>query len=127
MFPRHYSPLNNTYSVSRSDAYLKEHQSTHCDAIGAYNYEQTNKFDFSCIFGIEKYSFLDLKPLKDESVLRVLIKRGDILFIRNDVPHRGTESLSGITHHRAHVNCEPNNSQSLDNKVVIEEEVYDKV
>ena len=63
----------------------------------------------------------------DDSVSRVLINRGDILFIRNDVPHCGSENLSGITHHRVYVNFGPNNFQSLDNKVVIEDEVYDKI
>ena len=39
--------------------------------------------------------------------VRVLIKQGDCLFIRNDILHRGCENMSDFDHHRLHCHIEP--------------------
>ena len=38
---------------------------------------------------------------------RVLIEWGDILFVRNDIPHRECEILTDCEHHRIHCFCDP--------------------
>ena len=39
--------------------------------------------------------------------IRVLIKRGDCLIIRNDIPHHMCENMSDFEHHHLHCNIEP--------------------
>ena len=42
---------------------------------------------------------------------RVLIEHGDVLFVRNTIPHRGCGKLSDYTNHRIHISIEPANLQ----------------
>jgi hypothetical protein len=54
-------------------------------------------------------TFLDVRFGKNNSnsAMRVLIKRGDCFFIRNDIPHRGCENMSDFNHYRPQCHIEP--------------------
>ena len=54
---------------------------------------------------------MDLIPRGKSEPQRVLIERGDVLFVRNDIPHRGCENLSDYTNHRIHILIVPANLQ----------------
>ena len=53
--------------------------------------------------GIEEASFLDILLEGQNNPQRVIYNRGDILFVRNDIPHRGCKCIGDYTHHRVHV------------------------
>ena len=91
------------YSILRSDPKLTILQTDHCDQAVPCYYKRNNKFNFSTIVGVEIHIFLDIKSSKHESIERVLIKRGDISFVRNNIPHRRCENLIDYEHH--HIRC----------------------
>ena len=97
------------YSILRSDPNLTISQTDHCDQAVPCYYKRNNKFNFSTIVGVEIHIFLDIKPSKHESIERVLIKRGDISFVRNNIPHRRCENLIDYEHHCIHCFCKPLN------------------
>ena len=70
---------------------------------------ELKKNHFSAVFGIEKESYLDVVPRGKSQPQRVLIERGNVLFVRNDIPHRGCENLSDYTNHRIHILIAPAN------------------
>ena len=43
-----------------------------------------------------------MKSISQESLERVLIKKRDILFVNNYVPHRGCENLTDYEHYSVH-------------------------
>ena len=43
----------------------------------------------------------------------VLIERGDVLFVRNDIPHSGCENLSDYSNHRIRILVVPANLQDM--------------
>ena len=52
---------------------------------------------------IEHTSFMDILLDGETNTVRVLYEKGDVLFIRNDIPHRGTENIGDFEHYRVHV------------------------
>ena len=48
----------------------------HYDQAFPCYYNRAIKFNFSAIVGVEKHSFLDIKPFKYESIERIMIERG---------------------------------------------------
>jgi hypothetical protein len=54
-------------------------------------------------------TFLDVRlgEIDANLPMRVLIKQGDCLFIRNDIPHRGCENMSDFDHYRLQCHIEP--------------------
>ena len=114
-FGKKYFPFVTNYSMIISNPNLTISQTAHCDQSDHYSYKRGNTFNFSAIVGIKKNNFLDIKYLNQESVERVLIERGNNLFVRNDIPHRGCENLTDYEHHRIHCFCDPASLQDTNN------------
>lgn len=51
-------------------------------------------------------------------IARILIQRGDVLFIRGDIPHRGCENHASHTHYRLHayVELKKKNTKKIEEK-----------
>lgn len=50
-------------------------------------------------------TFLDILPRGKEKYVRILLKRGDMLWFRGDVAHRGVENNKDEHHYRIHCYC----------------------
>ena len=94
------------YSVIKSDGDLAIPQDPHCDIDQPYSYQTKNSFPFVVVIGIEQYSFMDIEFNQRGIIARILIQRGDVLFIRGDIPHRGCENHASHTHYRLHAYVE---------------------
>ena len=104
-------PRKLNWSVLRSDKNLSEPQEAHTHLVSEYSYRlETKVFHFSCIFGIEQHILVNLRMSHPDYPFHIhaLIKRGDCLFIRNEIPQRGCENMSSVEHHRLHCHTEPN-------------------
>ena len=55
------------------------------------------------MIGIKQSNFRDVFIHGEKVPHRVAYNRGDILFVRNDMPHRSCENLGDYEHHRIHV------------------------
>ena len=116
-FPKGWESTSNkvaelSYSVLKSEGKLRTCQAMHCDSKTAYSYSKakaSTKFGFSIIVGIEDYSFLDFvnKEGLTNALHRVCMRKGDVLMIRGDIPHRGVENAADHEHYRLHVYCDP--------------------
>ena len=108
-FPDCISSLNMNWSILRSDANISEPQEAQTHLVPEYSYGNDCKvFHFSCIVGIEQHTFVDLQISNHfHFVVHILLLRGDVLFIRNDIPHRRCENMSDFDHHRLHCHIEP--------------------
>ena len=90
----------------KSDANLKSCQVSHNDIGVEFAFVGKTEFDFIVIVGVEEYSFLDIRPdREDEEPMRVLIEIGDIFLMRADIPHSGCDNLTDNTHYRIHMSC----------------------
>ena len=105
------SHIELKYSILKSDGKLMQPQQLHCDVKQQwfYNTAKSNvKFPFSIIVGVENYSFLDFVHVRKQNTLqRICFQKGDLLFIRGDIPHRGTENSAEHEHYRVHIYCDP--------------------
>ena len=112
-FPKTETPYAMNFSVIKSDIGLSIPQHAHTDSAIAYSYGKRGgkKYDFSMLIGIEHHSFLDILLEGQNNAQRVLYERGDIFFVRNDIPHRGCENIGDFEHHRVHVLVVPHNLQ----------------
>ena len=110
-FPHNMYDFTFSYSLLRSDANLDCAQQAHCDQDLPYSKGSDRFFTFSAIIGIEKESYLDVMHRGKSQPQRVLIERGDVLFVRNDIPHRGCENLTDYPNHRIHILIVPANLQ----------------
>ena len=89
-------------SLIKSDPNLYSIQQLHCDEFKPYNFGDKEKvFELSVLICIERQSFIFLKP-NGYDLSRVLMERGDALFMRTDIPHAGTENLTDNSNHRIH-------------------------
>ena len=95
-------PFQLKYSILKSSPSLAHPQSVHCDTDDAYSLRGDTVFPFSVLIGLEEYSFLDIKLESHDKAGRVLINRGEALFVRGDIPHRGCENMATHTHYRIH-------------------------
>ena len=84
-------------------------QHAHIDSTNAYSYGRNTRFQFSIMIGIEQSSFLDVFMHGEKGPHHGTYNRGDILFVRNDIPHRGCENIGDYNHHRIHVLTIPRN------------------
>ena len=110
-----YFLFNTDYSLLNYDANLTIIQTFHCDQAAPYSYKRANKSSFSSIVGVENNSFLDIKPYTHHPPQYVLIERGDVLFVKNDIPRRGCENFIDYKHHRVHYFCDPKNIEDTRN------------
>ena len=106
-FPKHQQPFFLQWSVLKSDPHLQYCQHSHCDSEIENQYYKSSQFRFSCMIGLEEYTFLDIKKPKANTHQRILIESGDVLFFRNDIAHRGTQNNSDFTHYRLHCFIDP--------------------
>ena len=91
------------FKVLKSDANLYNLQQLHCDEHPAYMYgEKSTRFDMALLVCVEKRSFLYVK-LDGKELKRVLLERGDAIFVRNDIPHYSSENLTQMDNFRLHV------------------------
>ena len=111
-FPHAMFDFSLNYSLLKSDPNLDCAQQTHCDQASPFSYGTDKLFTFSAIMGIEKESYLDVCTKGKIEPQRVLIERGDVLFVRNDIPHRGCENLTDYTNHRIHILIIPANMKT---------------
>ena len=81
--------FNNMYSMLKSDPNLAIAQTSHCDQDVTYSCKRALKFNVSTIIVVENHNFLHSKPSNHEPTERILIERGNLLFIRNYILHRG--------------------------------------
>ena len=94
------------FTMLKSDANLKSCQVLHNDIGVEFASVGKSEFDFIVIVGVEEYSFLDIRPdREDEEPMRVLIERGDMFLMRADIPHSGCDNLTDNTHYRIHMSC----------------------
>ena len=107
--PHNMYDFSFSYSLLKSDTNLDCAQQAHCDQASPNSFGTDNFFTFSAIVGIEKESFFDVVARGKVEPQHVLIERGDVLFVRNDIPHRGCEKLSDYTNHRIHILIVPDN------------------
>ena len=93
----------------KSDTKLMIAQHAHSDSANVYTYGKSKTFLFSMLIGIEESSFLDVFIQGEKGPYRVVYNRGDVIFVRNDIPHRGCEIMGDCEHHRIHVLTVPKN------------------
>ena len=90
------------FSVTKSDPNLENLQQLHCDEFQSFSYGNDSKLiQFSALICVERQSFIMVQPYGYE-VRRVLLERGDALFMRTDVPHAGVENLTDNANYRIH-------------------------
>ena len=78
-------------------------QNDHSDTEEEDVYDIITKcFIFFVIIGIEAISFLDLTPIIHEHHCCELLERDNIVFLRNDVTHYGTEHITDHEHYCAY-------------------------
>ena len=83
-------------------------QDIHCDVQEAFKYgPAAKKFPFTIFIGLEKYSFIDYIDMDTKKPERVTISRDDVLFLRGDIPHCGTENMTSHDHYRIHAYVDP--------------------
>ena len=83
-------------------------QDVHCDVQEAFKYQKKAKiFPFTIFIGLEKYLFIDYVFMDTKEHDRVTICRGDVLFLRGDIPHCGTENMTSHDHYRIHAYVDP--------------------
>ena len=91
------------FSVTKSDPNLENLQQLHCDEFQSFSYGNDSKLiQFSALICVEMQSFIMVQPYGYESCC-VLLERGDVLFMRTDVPHAGLENLTDNANYRLHV------------------------
>ena len=67
-----------------------------------YQYGSNTKvFHMVPMVGVEENSFINCKPVGSQ-MQRVLIERGEVFIMRNDIPHGGVENFSQYDHYRLH-------------------------
>ena len=108
-FPKDQFEYEMHFQVMKSDPKLMIAQHPHCDSANSYTYGKSKTFLFSMLIGIEESSFLDVSIQGEKGPHRVVYNRGDVIFIRNDIPHRGCENIGDYEHHRVHVFTVPKN------------------
>ena len=101
-FPVKHKPVRYTYSVLKSDPLLCHPQEAHCDSETEGYYDRRNSFRFSCLIGIEEFTFLNMRILLSNVHFKVMLRMGDVLFFRNDIAHGASDNLSDFTHFRIH-------------------------
>ena len=119
-FPKDQFDYDMFFQVMKSDPNLMIAQHAHSDSAQAYSYGKSTRFQFSMLIGIEESSFLDVFIRGEKGPHRVVYNRGDVIFVRNDIPHRGCENIGDYEHHRVHVLTVPRNvTVNEDNKTQI--------
>ena len=108
-FPKDQYPYEMHFQVLKSDPKLMLAQHAHSDSAVAFSLAKTKTFPFSMMIGIEECSFLDVYIDGETGPHRVVYNRGDVIFVRNDIPHRGCENMGDYEHHRIHVLTVPKN------------------
>ena len=112
-------PMRQDYCVLAYDAKLLIPQAAHCDANEANSYGHNLKhFNFSILIDVGNHTFLDIFPYDTYIPTRILIERGDVIFVRNDIVHRSCENLTDNSHCRIHCFIEPINITRQKRKVV---------
>ena len=90
------------FSLLKSEPNLATVQQLHCDEFPAYHYgDKSKELELSVLICTERQSFIFVKPYGYD-LSRVLMERGDALFMRTDIPHAGTENLTKNYNHRIH-------------------------
>ena len=102
------------FNKRRTDAKSKNSGASEANTYG----NNSKKNIFSILFGLEQYTFLDICPYDTYNPTQILIERGDVVFIRNDIVHRGCENLTDSPYHQIHCFIELNNVTSQKGQVV---------
>ena len=110
-FPKDQYPYEMIFHVLKSDPKLMVAQHAHSDSARAFSYGKSKIFQFSILIGIEESSYLDVFIQGENGPHRVVYNRGDVIFVRNDIPHRGCENIGDYEHHRVHVLTVPRNER----------------
>ena len=115
-FPRGSAPSKIKFSILKNDRGLTTPQDVHCDSMQAWGYDKSDKFNISVLIGFEKHSFLDVMSKDGSPPYRFCIERGDMLFLRGDIPHRGCETTCDHDHYRIHAYLDPSYKASESKK-----------
>ena len=91
-----------------------EAQAFHADESVPGTYEEKKNYPFSIIVGVSDRAFLDVVLPHDGSPVRVLLCKGDVLFFRGDVTHRGTENPWDRDNYRLHCYVDPTRNDTGD-------------
>ena len=92
----------NLIFLSLNHPNLENVQQLHCDEFQSFSYGNDSKlFQFSALICVKRQSFIMVQPYGYE-VHRVLLERGDVLFMRTDVPRGGLENLTDNENYRLH-------------------------
>ena len=95
-------PFDLQFTLLKYDPNLATPQSTHIDNKPAHTVKSRNKSNFAAIIGVEHQTFLGIKLAGAINHERMLIERGDVMLVRNDISHRGCENLTDYEYFRVH-------------------------
>ena len=102
--------FNFSYSLLlKSDPNLDCTQQAHCDQASPYTFGKELPFTFSEIISMKKESFLNIIARSKGQPQHILIRIGNFLFVRNDIPHHGCENINNHTNYCIHILVVPLN------------------